>query len=56
MGIIEDGGQGFADVVEAEGLLDETTFTGKGGALELDAEGIAEDFDGVGVGITPARN
>lgn len=49
-GIVEDRGQRFAGVIEAEGLLDEAVFTGEGGAPELDTEGVAQDFDGVGVG------
>ena len=51
VGVVEDGGQGLAGVVEAEGLLDEPAFALEGGAFELDAEGVAEDFDGVGVGV-----
>ena len=55
VGVVEDGGQGLAGVVEAEGLLDEPAFALEGGALELDAEGVAEDFDGVGVGVQGSR-
>jgi hypothetical protein len=51
VGIVENGGQGLAGVIEAEGLLDKAAFAGEGGAFEFDAEGIAEDFDGVGVGV-----
>ena len=51
VGVVEDGGQGLAGVVEAEGLLDEAAFALEGGAFELDAEGLAEDLDGVGVGV-----
>ena len=54
VGVVEDGGQGLAGVVEAEGLLDEAAFALEGGAFELDAEGVAEDFDGVGVGVQGA--
>ena len=54
VGVVEDGGQGLAGVVEAEGLLDEPAFAFEGGAFELDAEGVAEDFDGVGVGVQGA--
>ena len=56
VGVVEDGGHGFAGVVEAEGLLDESAFTFKRRAFELDAEGVAEDFDGVGVGMKSARD
>ena len=51
MGVVEDGGQGFAGMVEAESLFDEPAFTLERGAFELDAEGVAEDFDGVGVRV-----
>ena len=54
VGVVEDGGQRLAGVVEAERLLDELAFALEGGALELDAEGIAEDLDGVGVGVQGA--
>ena len=54
VGVVEDGGQALAGVVEAEGLLDEAAFALEGGAFELDAEGVAEDFDGVGVGVQGA--
>ena len=51
VGVVEDGGQGLAGVVEAEGLLDEAALALEGVALELDLEGVAEDFDRVGVGV-----
>ncbi len=54
VGVVEDGGQRLAGAVEAEGLLDEPAFAGEGGAFELDAESIAEDLDGVGVGVQGA--
>ena len=54
VGVVEDGGQALAGVVEAEGLLDEPAFALEGGAFELDAEGLAEDLDGVGVGVQGA--
>ena len=40
VGVVEDGGQGFAGVVEAEGLFDEPALAGEGGAGEVDAEGV----------------
>ena len=43
-------------MVEAEGLLDESTFALEGRAFELDAEGFAEDFDGVGISVQSARD
>ena len=54
MSVVEDGGQGFAGVVEAEGLFDESAFAFEGGAFEFDTEGVAEDFDGVGVSMKGA--
>lgn len=54
VGVVEDGGECFAGVVECEGLFDEFAFAGESGALELDADGVAEDFDGVGVGVEGA--
>src|SRR5262249_4595155 len=48
VGVVEDGGQGLAGMVEAEGLFDEAALAFEGGAFELDAEGVAEDLDGVG--------
>ena len=51
VGVVEDGGQALAGVVEAEGLLDEPAFALEGGAFELDAESLAQDLDGVGVGV-----
>ncbi len=54
VGVVEDGGQAFAGVVEAEGLFDEAAFAGEGGAFKFDAEGVAEDFDGVGIGMQGA--
>ena len=46
----------FAGVVEAEGLLDEPAFAFESVAFELDAEGLAEDFDGVGVSVQGAAD
>jgi hypothetical protein len=51
VGVVEDDRQGLAGVVEAEGLFDEAAFAFEGGAFELDAAGVAEDFDGVGIGV-----
>jgi hypothetical protein len=56
VGVVEDGGHRFAGVVEAEGVLDEPAFTGEGGAFKFDAEGVAEDLDGVGVGVQGAAD
>ena len=54
VGVVEDGGQGLAGVVEGEGLFDKAAFAFEGVAFELDAKGAAEDFDGVGVGVQGA--
>ena len=51
VGVVEDGGQTLAGAVEAEGLLDETPFAFESGAFKLDAASLAEDLDGVGVGV-----
>ena len=56
MGVVEDGGQGLAGAVKTEGLFDELTLTGEGRAFELDAEGVAKDFDGVGISVQGARD
>ena len=56
VGVVEDGGQGFAGVVAAEGLFDEPAFALECGAFEFDAEGVAEDFDGVGIGVQRASD
>ncbi len=54
VGVVEDGGQALAGVVEAEGLLDEAAFALEGGAFKLDAKSVAQDLDGVGVGVQGA--
>ena len=54
MGVVEDRGQALAGMVEAEGVFDESAFALEGGTFELDAEGVAQDFDGVGVGVQGA--
>ena len=56
MGVVEDGGQRLAGVVEAESLLDKAAFALERGTGELDAKGIAEDFDGVGIGVQGSPN
>src|SRR6202011_4749392 len=54
VGVVENGGQGFAGVVEAEGLFDEAAFALEGITLELDAKGIAQDFDSIGISMQGA--
>jgi hypothetical protein len=56
VGVVEDRRDRPAGAVEAERLLDELAFAGEGGALELDAEGVAEDLDRVRVGVQRARD
>src|SRR5262249_45285145 len=54
VGVVENGGQGFAGVVEAEGLFDEPAFALEGVALKLDPEGLTQDFYRVGIGMQSA--
>ena len=54
VGVVEDGGQCFADVVEAESLFDEAALAFEGGVVEVDAAGVAEDFDRVGISVQGA--
>jgi hypothetical protein len=56
VGVVEDGGDRLAGVVEAEGLFDEPAFALEGGSFEFDAEGVAEDFDGIGVRVQRSGN
>ena len=56
VGVVEDGGEAFAGVVEAEGLFDEFAFALKGGRFELDTESIAQNFYRIGVGVQSARD
>ena len=56
MRVVEDRGQRLPGVVEGEGPFAELAFAGEGGAFEFDAEGIAEDLDGVGVGVQGSRD
>ena len=41
-------------VIELEGLLDQQLLAAVVAAVELDAEGLAEDLQGVGVGVQRA--
>ena len=54
MGIIKDGGEALASMIEGEGLLDELAFTLERGGIEVDLEGVAEDLDGVGIRVQRA--
>jgi hypothetical protein len=54
VGVVEDGGEALAGVIETEGLFDKLALALEGGAFEVDLEGLAEDFDGVGVGVQGA--
>ena len=56
VGVVEDGGQRFAGVIQAEGLFDESAFAFEGGVVELDTKSFAQNFDRVGVGVQRARD
>lgn len=56
VGVVEDGRDRLAGVVEAESLFDEPAFALEGGSFEFDAESVAEDFDGVGVSVQRSGN
>src|SRR6185312_2336535 len=51
VGVVEDGSEALAGVVEGERLFDEFAFAVERRMLEFDAEGVAEDFDGVGISV-----
>lgn len=54
--VVEDRGQRLPDMVKGEGLFDEFAFALEGATFELDADGFAEDFDVVGVGVQRPRD
>ena len=54
VGVVEDGGERLAGVIEVEGLFDEPAFALEGGVVELDTKSIAQDFYRVGVGVQGA--
>ena len=51
MGVVDDGHEHFAGAVQAEGLLYEQSLALAVAARELDLEGLAENAQGVGVGV-----
>jgi hypothetical protein len=54
MGVIDDGGEHFTELIQAKGFLDEAAFTFKVPAVEVDAEGFAEDAQRSEVGMERA--
>jgi hypothetical protein len=54
VGVIDDGNQHFAGAVEAEGFLNQEAFTVVVAALELDLESLAENAQGVVIGVEGA--
>jgi hypothetical protein len=54
VGVIDDGHEHLAGAVEAEGLLDQEAFAVMIAALELDLKGLAEDAQGVVIGVEGA--
>ena len=54
VGVVNDGHEHFAGAVDAEGFLDQQAFAVMVAALELDLEGLAEDAQGVVVGVQGA--
>ena len=56
MGVVDDGDQGYAVAVVAEGLGDEPLLEGESVALEFGIEGFAQDLDGIGVGMEGAAD
>lgn len=56
MGVVNDGHEHFAGAVDFEGFLDQQALAVVVAALELDLEGLAEDAQGVVVGVEGAVN
>ena len=54
VGVVNDGDEHFAGAMDAEGLLDQQAFAVMVAALELDLERLAEDAQGVVVGVQGA--
>jgi len=51
VGVVDDGSDHFVEVVETEGFLDEAFFASEVAAVEIDLESLAEDAQGVEVGV-----
>jgi len=56
VGVVENGGQRLAGVIEAEGLFDESAFALEGGAFEFDTKRFAQNFYRVGIGMQRAAD
>ena len=56
MGVVDDRDQEFTGTMDLKSLLDEETFASVIVALELNLEGLAEDAQGVVVGVESAVN
>ena len=54
VGVVDDGHEHFAGAMDAEGFLDQQAFAVVVAALELDLEGLAEDAQGVVIGVEGA--
>ena len=54
VGVVNDGHEHFAGAMDAEGLLHQQAFAVMVAALELDLEGLAEDAQGVVIGVQGA--
>ena len=54
MGVVNDGGNHDAEMVEAERFLDETFFAGEVTAIDFQAKGVAQDAQGVAIGVESA--
>jgi hypothetical protein len=54
VGVVNDGDEHFAGAVDAEGFLDQQAFAAMVVALKLDLEGLAEDAQGVVIGVQGA--
>ena len=54
MGVVDDGGDHEAEVVEAESLFDEPLFAGEIAAVNFETEGLAQDAQGIAVSVQGA--
>jgi hypothetical protein len=55
MSVVNDRRDHLAQMVQSESLLDQALFAAEGAALEIDAEGGGEDFNGVEIGVKSSR-
>lgn len=56
MGLVDDCNQHFTLALVNEGFLDEPLFTLEMSPVILDVEGLAEDFEDVGIGVQGPAN